>query len=47
MDRILVHPTILVATAAVLLTEQNNNIHFGALEVDHNKIKPKIVNEVA
>ena len=41
------HPTMLVATAAVLPTEDSNNIHFGGPEVNHNEIKPSVVNEVA
>ena len=41
------HPTMLAATAAVLSTEDNNNIHFGGPEVNHNEIKPNVVNEVA
>ena len=45
--RINIHPTMLVATAAVLPADHNVNIHFGGPEVNHNKIKPNIVNEVA
>ena len=41
------HPTMLVATAAVLPAEDNNNIHFGGPEVNHNEIKPNVVNNVA
>ena len=41
------HPTMLVATAAVLPIEDSNNIHFGGPEVNHNEIKPGVVNEVA
>ena len=41
------HPTMLVVTAAVLPTEDSNNIHFGGPEVNHNEIKPSVVNEVA
>ena len=41
------HPTMLVATAAVLPAEDNNDFHFGGPEVNHNKIKPNVVNEVA
>ena len=45
--RIDIHPTMLVATAAVLPADHNNNIHVCCPEVNHNKIKPNIVNEVA
>ena len=38
---------MLVATAAVLPIEDSNNIHFGGPEVNHNEIKPGVVNEVA
>ena len=41
------HPTMLVATAAVLPIEDNDSIHFGGPEVNHNEIKPGVVNEVA
>ena len=41
------HPTMLVATAAVLPIEDSNNIHFGGPEVNHNKNKPGVVNKVA
>ena len=46
MDHVLTHPMMLDATAAVLPTEQNNDIHFGAPKVNHNRIKSNIVNEV-
>ena len=41
------HPTMLVATAAVLPIEDDDSIHFGEPEVNHNEIKPGVVNEVA
>ena len=41
------HPTMLVTTAAVLPAEDNNNIHFGGPEVNHNEKKSDVVNEVA
>ena len=41
------HPTMLVATAAVLPIEDDGSIHFGAPEINHNEIKPGVVNEVA
>ena len=41
------HPTMLVATAAVLPIEDDDSIHFGGPEVNHNEIKPGVVNEVA
>ena len=41
------HPTMLVATAAVLPTEDSNNIHFGCPEVNHNEIKPSVVNKIS
>ena len=41
------HPTMLAATAAILPTEDSTRIHFGSPEVNHNEIKPSVVNEVA
>ena len=42
-----VHPTMLVATAAVLPAKHSDDIHFGGPEVNHNEIKPNVANEVA
>ena len=41
-----VHPTMLAATSAVLPSKENTRIHFGSPEVNHNEIKPRVVNEV-
>ena len=41
-----VHPAMLAATSAVLPSTDSTRIHFGSPEVNHNEIKPRVVNEV-